>query len=587
MAVAAVLVAGALPAAAAAALQLASEARGRQERWERKVARAPGTRRGRLSGGGFRGGRYYSAAAPAGAAHAPAAPAAPRPLARPPRGAGQTPAAAGRPAERGGACGEEEPSPLAQRLRRLSSSTVGEEPPPLAGPPAAPAGGGAGLLRSLDADDDDDDLDQCDAVSDSGMSWTTESSTASSVYCDGGRLRKRFTASSAASESGCSSASGKSMVSRAPSFSSIAEGQEEYLGGPRYGHSMTVVQWQSSLAALLQNERMAALLARVQAREAAAKDTNASSTGAELVKQLARMPREVLMSPPRGEERTAHEVPAHDDLKLVKELGISGICIVGGAILCMLKKFPALMTPGLLIIFFGAQTGMNMYMKAVFSSATVLDPAPAEYCTDVEGHCAWMGFQASFFVTGIQQFGGFIIFWIFFLPAQALGFNKLGDKEITIKKLTSKNEVIAVLCFAGSFTMNIALNNMSMALIPLTLNLIIRSCLPLSTFAAQWLLTKYTTGEGKPCKPIEIGLMMLGAAMMCVCVWAKIAAEAEGESHKKAGAGESAKTVIGVIYCVVLRVSLFSGSVNLALAGILKTSVKLDGFNTVVSEEQK
>ncbi|CAK0847904.1 unnamed protein product [Prorocentrum cordatum] len=268
-----------------------------------------------------------------------------------------------------------------------------------------------------------------------------------------------------------------------------------------------------------------------------------------------------------------------DELKLVKELGISAICIVGGAILCMLKKFPQLMTPGLLIIFFGAQTGMNMYMKAVFSSATVLNPAPAEYCADAGDSCAWMGFQASFFVTGIQQFGGFIIFWLLFLPAKALGFNKLGEKEIEIKKLTSKNEVIAVLCFAASFTMNIALNNMSMALIPLTLNLIIRSCLPLSTFLAQWLLTKYTTGEGKPCKAIEIGLMMLGAAMMCVCVWAKIAAEAEGESHKKAGAGESAKTVIGVIYCVV---SLFSGSVNLALAGILKTSVKLDGFNTVV-----
>ncbi|CAK0899169.1 unnamed protein product [Prorocentrum cordatum] len=270
-----------------------------------------------------------------------------------------------------------------------------------------------------------------------------------------------------------------------------------------------------------------------------------------------------------------------DDLKLVKELGISAICIVGGACLCMLKKFPQLMTPGLLLIFFGAQTGMNMYMKAVFSTATVLDPAPAKYCAELSASdsCAWMGFQASFFVTGIQQFGGFVIFWLLFLPAKALGFNKLGDKEIEIKKLTSQNEVIAVLCFSASFTMNIALNNMSMSLIPLTLNLIIRSCLPLSTFLAQWLLTKYTTGEGKPCKAIEIGLMMLGAAMMCVCVWAKIAAEAEGESHKKGATGESAKTVVGVMYCVV---SLFSGSVNLALAGILKTSVKLDGFNTVV-----
>merc|ERR1719203_2066053 len=123
---------------------------------------------------------------------------------------------------------------------------------------------------------------------------------------------------------------------------------------------------------------------------------------------------------------------------------------------------------------------MNMYMKAVFSSAIVLDPPPDEYCEDVAAgeNCQWIGFQASFFVTGLQQACGFFIFWLFYLPLKALGFNKLGDKVIEIKKLSSRNEVVAVLCFAASFTMNIALNNMSMALIPLTLNLIIRSCLP-------------------------------------------------------------------------------------------------------------
>jgi hypothetical protein len=269
-------------------------------------------------------------------------------------------------------------------------------------------------------------------------------------------------------------------------------------------------------------------------------------------------------------------------LKLVKELGISGICIVGGGIMASLKKFPQLVTPGLLLVFFGAQTGMNMYMKAVFSSCVVLDldPSSTECAAVDEGEpCQWIGFQASFFVTGLQQACGFFIFWLFYLPLKALGLNKLGDKEIEIKKLTSRMEVIAVLCFAASFTMNIALNNMSMALIPLTLNLIIRSCLPLSTFAAQWLLAKYTTGQGKPCKAIEISLMLLGALAMCVSVWAKVAAEAAGESSAKKGSGESGKTLIGVVYCVI---SLFSGSVNLALAGILKTSVKLDAFNAVV-----
>merc|ERR1719188_2716848 len=125
----------------------------------------------------------------------------------------------------------------------------------------------------------------------------------------------------------------------------------------------------------------------------------------------------------------------------------------------------------------------------------------------------------------------------------------LGLTSFEIKRLSTVNEGVAVLCFAASFTMNIALNNMSMALIPLTLNLIIRSCLPLSTFVAQWALTKYTTGEGKPCKPLEISLMLLGALMMCVSVWAKVAAEHAAEVEKGGGqnaageASESAKTL--------------------------------------------
>lgn len=279
---------------------------------------------------------------------------------------------------------------------------------------------------------------------------------------------------------------------------------------------------------------------------------------------------------------SVHGVHAeHDPYKVLKECSISVICIVAGALICALcKKWT---TPGLLIIFFGAQTGMNIYMKAVFATSEVLPQAPAEYCADLaEGEeCGpWMGFQASFFVTGFQQFSGFIIFWIVYLPLKSLG---VVTSEI--KVLKSKQEVIAVLCFAASFTMNISLNNMSMALIPLTLNLIIRSCLPLSTFIAQWGLTKYTTGEGKPCKVLEVSLMVLGALMMCVSVWAKVQAEAEAEASKggrrleEAAMSESSKTLVGVVYCLV---SLFSGSVNLALAGILKTSVKMDALNAVV-----
>jgi len=253
-----------------------------------------------------------------------------------------------------------------------------------------------------------------------------------------------------------------------------------------------------------------------------------------------------------------------DDWKLAKELSISVICIVLGSV--MFLAAGKLKTPGLLLVFFGAQTGMNMYMKAVFSSSVVWASPPGE-------GAPWLGFQASFFVTSMQQVGSFVIFWAVYGPAKLTGCT-----NYSIKVLENKKEVIAVLCFAASFTCNIALNNFSLMLMPLTLNLIIRSCLPLSTFGAQWILKKMETGEGKPVKPLEIGLMALGVAMAGVCAWAQVSAKAEMED-KSSGGGETSRIMLGIVVCIV---SLFAGSANLALAGLLGTSVKLDSAATVV-----
>jgi len=263
-----------------------------------------------------------------------------------------------------------------------------------------------------------------------------------------------------------------------------------------------------------------------------------------------------------------------DDWKVAKEMAISVISIALG--LLMFFTMAKLKTPGLLLVFFGAQTGMNIYMKAVFSSSLVWDDPDVGIEGD-DGLKPWMGFQASFFVTAMQQVGSFMIFWGVYGPAKLAGCT-----DYSIKVLKDRKEVIAVLCFAASFTCNIALNNFSMMLMPLTLNLIIRSCLPLSTFFAQWILKKVETGEGKPIKPLEIGLMALGVAMAAVCAWAQVSAKAEkeaAEGKSAHGGGETSKVLLGIIVCVV---SLFAGSANLALAGLLGTSVKLDSAGTVV-----
>merc|ERR1712217_337928 len=74
-------------------------------------------------------------------------------------------------------------------------------------------------------------------------------------------------------------------------------------------------------------------------------------------------------------------------------------------------------------------------------------------------------------------------------------------------------------------------------------------------------------------KLLEIGLMLLGVVCAAIAVIAK--------SHVKGNeTGEGQKTLsFGVVICVI---SLFSGAINLALAGVLGTTIKLNSLDTTV-----
>merc|ERR1719433_877109 len=133
-------------------------------------------------------------------------------------------------------------------------------------------------------------------------------------------------------------------------------------------------------------------------------------------------------------------------------------------------------------------------------------------------------------------------------------------------------EWVAVILFSFSFTMNIALNNFSISLLPLSVNLIIRSCLPLATFISQRIASKCTNEPVKDARFIEILLMLLGVFCAAVAVVAK--------SHRAGEGNDESKTLIfGIVVCVA---SLFSGAINLALAGVLGTSCKLNSLDTTV-----
>merc|ERR1719429_919428 len=159
-------------------------------------------------------------------------------------------------------------------------------------------------------------------------------------------------------------------------------------------------------------------------------------------------------------------------LKLLKEMAIPLCSLTFGAL--FYQCGPPIKIMGTFMVFFGAQTGMNLYMKAVLSNSVVDEAAGLK------------GIPASFLVTAFQQMAGFVLFWI------GMGISQLTPYAYTPKVLNTPFELFAICLFAISFTMNIALNNFSLSLVSISINLIIRSCLPLSTFLSQQMSARIT-----------------------------------------------------------------------------------------------
>lgn len=238
------------------------------------------------------------------------------------------------------------------------------------------------------------------------------------------------------------------------------------------------------------------------------------------------------------------------DAQLAKEILIPASAFAIGATL-LLDERSAL--PGKLSMFFGAQTLMNLYMKEVLSNTVV---------SEVEG---LEGIPGSFIVTAIQQIVAFFLFVVVLIIAQFTPY------KYTPRRLTRPTEWFAVLLFSLSFTLNIGLNNFSISLLPLSVNLIIRSCLPLATLSSQRLAGSCTGEAAKEIRSVELVLMLAGVLCAAVAVVA--------EEHGAGSGKQDANMLYGVVVCVL---SLFAGAVNLAIAGVLGTSLKLNSLDSTV-----
>mmetsp|Transcript_16627 Transcript_16627/g.31448 ORF Transcript_16627/g.31448 Transcript_16627/m.31448 type:complete len:461 (-) Transcript_16627:43-1425(-) len=192
--------------------------------------------------------------------------------------------------------------------------------------------------------------------------------------------------------------------------------------------------------------------------------------------------------------------------------------LLGAALLALGRR-----TPGMLATYFAGQSSFALYMKLVLSEETV------------SRELNLRGMPAAFLVTAIQQVVAFL----------SLSFVMVvlfcSPYRYVPRRLKSSREVLAVLLFSAAVAVNIGLNNFSMSLLPVSLNLVIRSCIPLVTLVLQQLANQLNLLNAAPAGLLDVGLMVAGV----VC--AAVSALAESETSSSGPAPRH--LMLGVLMC--------------------------------------
>merc|ERR1712127_931387 len=238
---------------------------------------------------------------------------------------------------------------------------------------------------------------------------------------------------------------------------------------------------------------------------------------------------------------------------------------MGGLVIgAVMMQVQSIATAGKLVLYFGAQSFMNIFMGWVLGTHVTVPKGTVVNGEALEKDLT--GCPAGFALTAMQQIVSFVVFCIYF------GAVYFTPYRYVPKPLNTPFEVFCVVVFGCVFALNIALNNFSLGYISIAVNLIIRSCLPLTTFLSQQGLAMFNLYPFKPCKALEISLMVAGVICAGVFTLAQImASSASGHSS------EAGNQILGVAMCIA---SLLCGSLNLALAGVLGET-KLNVFDTV------
>jgi len=206
----------------------------------------------------------------------------------------------------------------------------------------------------------------------------------------------------------------------------------------------------------------------------------------------------------------------------------------------------SLRTASMLSVYFGAQTGMLLLSKILISRSVVSE------------ELGLYGLPAAFLMTALHQTIAFVLFGTIFLISQ------LTPWPYTPKPLTKMSDLWWLLLFSATFAANIGLNNVSFQFLPLSLNLIVRSCLPIATVAMQMCLpSKMAKAQTAWAKELVCMLAGVSCAALATVAQSLSTARALMPGHQIG---------LGVAICIV---SDFAGALNMVLANELGNRLKL------------
>lgn len=278
------------------------------------------------------------------------------------------------------------------------------------------------------------------------------------------------------------------------------------------------------------------------------KATNATSTALKNVTQKAKEHLSSESSPKVVSDKPGTIAKPSDGPSMIELVRPFVIPILGLTIGGVMMQYPRVAMYGKLVLYFGAQSFMNIFMSWL-SGTHVIISAGTQLESGKILEKDLKGCPAGFALTALQQVVSFIVFLVYF------GYKSTTSTPYVLKELKTYKEYASVFVFGCVFAANISLNNVSLGYISMGVNLIIRSCLPLSTYLSQQVMSMWGLYQKKPFKILEVTLMVVGVICAFIFTWADFR-----------GKFVLGGRFIGVLACLG---SLICGSLNLALAGVL------------------